>query len=64
MNDELLELSILAYQAYGDSAEWKNYQDKPMPTWEELPKAIQDHWRSAVIRVRSVVLAKAMEEQS
>lgn len=62
MNDEILELAILGYQAYGDSAGWKNYQDKPMPTWDELPEAIKGHWRTAARQMRLKILADTVEK--
>ena len=35
----------IGYDAYGDNADWKNYQGKPMPTWDELPENIKESWR-------------------
>jgi len=38
------------YNLYGESAEWKNYQGLPMPTWNleegkpQLPDNIKKHW--------------------
>jgi hypothetical protein len=49
------ELAKAAYQAYGDSAAWRNYADKPMPTWDELPTVIKVHWQAAVKRVVEVI---------
>ena len=40
------ELAKLLYEAYGASAEWKNYRGDPMPTWDALPENIQRHWRA------------------
>jgi surface antigen len=37
------------YQAYGNAADWKNYQGNPMPQWSELPPNIQTYWRAAAI---------------
>lgn len=37
----------VAYQAYGDSAKWKNFLGDPMPKWDELPQEIKNHWREA-----------------
>ena len=34
------------YNAYGDSAEWKNYFGSDMPKWSVLPEKIKDHWRA------------------
>jgi hypothetical protein len=37
----------IAYQAYGDNAEWKNFMGNAMPKWEDLPEAIRGHWVAA-----------------
>jgi hypothetical protein len=34
----------LAYNVYGDSVGWKNYQGLRMPTWDELPRRIRASW--------------------
>ena len=41
---ERVEMAQVAYQAYGDTAEWKNYRGEPMPTWDELGERIQTCW--------------------
>lgn len=41
------ELAQLAYEAYGKSTEWKNYQGKLMPQYDKLPYAIQQAWEAA-----------------
>lgn len=33
-----------AYTRYGNHAEWKTYNDLPMPTWENLNDAVRGHW--------------------
>lgn len=37
----------IAYEAYGNQVEWKNYLGKPMPNWFELPANIQQAWQAA-----------------
>ena len=37
----------IAYAAYGDIVDYKNYQGLPMPTWNELPEKIRAAWRAA-----------------
>lgn len=37
----------LAYNAYGDFVEWKNYAGLPMPKWEDLPEKIRQAWVAA-----------------
>lgn len=43
-----LEKAQLAYHAYGQSTNFKNYQGLPMPEWEKLPEPIQVAWGEAV----------------
>lgn len=49
MNDT--ELAKVAYQGYGESTGFKNYQGLPMPEWEGLGVKIQTAWVSAVCAV-------------
>lgn len=35
------------YEAYGLSADWKNYQGLPMPSWDQLTEAIRGHWTAS-----------------
>ena len=46
-----MSLEEAAYQAYGESTEWKNFRGDKMPEWEELPESIQKAWRAASIAV-------------
>lgn len=46
-----LGLAKIGYQAYGDKAEWKNYQGLPMPTWEALPENIKSYWVEAATAI-------------
>lgn len=39
-----------AYQAYGDSRDWKAYDGKPMPAFDALPDGIRDAWRASVLK--------------
>jgi hypothetical protein len=48
-------LSQQSYEAYGFSTDFKNYQGNPMPTWEQLPEAIQDAWTASVIRIAKLL---------
>jgi hypothetical protein len=41
----------IGYDAYGEAADWKNYQGKPMPKWEELPENIRRYWRVAAAAI-------------
>ncbi len=49
-DDELYdqtELAKIAYDAYGEAPDHKNYQGLPMPGWDDLGDAIQAAWISA-----------------
>ncbi len=41
------ETAHVAYDAYGDFVEWKNFRGDPMPQWGQLPEKIQGTWRAA-----------------
>lgn len=45
------ELGERAYDAYGSSVDWKNYQGYPMPMWNELSPRIQAAWVTAAAEV-------------
>jgi len=58
-SEQLLQhesLARIGYVAYGEDADWKNYEGKPMPTWEDLPEHIRRKWRAATFRVVQQVL--------
>ena len=42
MDDE--HFGKIAYAAYGQSADFKNYQGLPMPSWDDLPQQIRQSW--------------------
>lgn len=50
----MFALAIVAYRAYGESVEWKNYLGEPMPRWEDLPEHIRQAWKEAAEAVRTV----------
>lgn len=41
-------LAQIAYEAYGDSVDWRNHLGLGMPRWELLPDKIQNAWANAV----------------
>ena len=41
------ELARIAYEAYGDTVGWVNYQGKPMPQFDDLTEIIRDAWAAA-----------------
>lgn len=48
-------LAKQAYDAYGDDAEWKTWDGRPMPTWDDLTTAVRDHWKAAIHSVCSTI---------
>lgn len=40
-------LGEVAYTAYGNAVEWKNFQGGPMPPWHEQVQFIRDAWEAA-----------------
>lgn len=55
MPSPFTDLAKLAYQAYGDRAEWKNFAGDPMPRWDDLGDRIQGCWEAAAEAVYAVV---------
>lgn len=51
-------LGRIGYEAYGDVADWKNYEGKRMPSWDELPEDIRVKWTAAAkaIQTASIVV--------
>lgn len=45
--EQTATLGQLAYERYGDSVGWKNYQGNPMPKWGDLTPSIQQAWIAA-----------------
>lgn len=37
-----------AFNAYGEKANWKTWDDKPMPQWNEVGEEVQSRWLAAV----------------
>lgn len=42
------DLAKVAYHAYGQTTDFKNYQGLPMPEWDNLMDKIRAAWVSAV----------------
>lgn len=34
------------YDAYGDHADWKNFQGNAMPAWKDLTDVVRGHWQA------------------
>lgn len=45
--EDLERLARAAYQAYGETTDFKNYQGLPMPKWEDLTPTIRAAWCAA-----------------
>jgi hypothetical protein len=41
------ELGRIGYEAYGDHAEWKAFDGRPMPRWDDLRPDIKEKWAVA-----------------
>lgn len=37
-------LAQIGYEAYGDDADWKSWDGRPMPRWSELRADIKRKW--------------------
>ena len=48
-------LAQVAYAAYGERTGFKNYQDRPMPSWDQLGETIQEAWIAAALAVQNRV---------
>src|SRR5574343_2108803 len=46
-NDYLLQRAKVAYTAYGQTTDFKNFQGLPMPSWDELTENIREAWVNA-----------------
>lgn len=44
MSEELAKKAYQAYQAYGETTNFKNYLDLPIHDWENLPDTIKKAW--------------------
>lgn len=51
---DVSELAVVAYTAYGQTTDFKNFLGNPMPQWHELPETIQNAWMASV---RAVLVA-------
>ena len=52
MNNELTPLARIAYQAYGETTDFKNFRGEPMPEWDDLPEKIRQAWEAAAAAVQ------------
>lgn len=45
--DSTKSLGQIAFEAYGDFREWKDYRGNPMPQWSEVMQGIREAWQVA-----------------
>lgn len=61
MNDdenELQRLGEIGYRGYADATGGVTWDNRPMPTWGELPPRIRDAWAAAARSIRDAGPAK------
>ena len=56
MTDEQTRLARVAYQAYGQVTDFKNFRGDPMPDWDDLPEHIQQAWIAAADAVKEATV--------
>ncbi len=49
------DLARIAYAAYGQTTDFKNYQGLPMPAYDDLTDKIKSAWEAAVTAVADAV---------
>lgn len=47
-DDYFLPFAEIAFNAYGEKAEWKTWDGKPMPQWDAVGEVVQQRWVAAV----------------
>ena len=45
-------LGQIAFEAYGDNREWKDWRGQPMPQWNEVKEGIREAWEVAAEAVK------------
>ncbi|KKK74084.1 hypothetical protein LCGC14_2887320, partial [marine sediment metagenome] len=50
-NSQSKQCASMAYAAYGEYTDNKNFRGDPMPVWEDLPEKIQEAWQAATIEI-------------
>lgn len=55
------KLAQLAYAAYGNHVNWKNFQGDAMPYFDDLPIRIQGAWQAAAEMVVKYVTREEAE---
>ena len=50
-------LGRVTYEAYAETRHWKNFDGKPLPTWDRLPTSIAFGWLKAAQAVKHAAIA-------
>lgn len=48
----MVELGMIAYNAYGESRGWVVFNGDSMPTWDEQSPELREAWNAAAEAVR------------
>jgi hypothetical protein len=51
----VIELGMIAYEAYGDSRAWKTVGGTDMPTWDDQSEELRQAWRDAANAVAHAI---------
>lgn len=44
----MADYARMAFEAYAEHQDWKNYQGLPIPTWDAVRQDIKDAWEVAI----------------
>ncbi len=56
IEDDQIIMAKLAYAAYGQTTDFKNFLGNPMPAWDELGDKIQGAWVAAANAVNNYLM--------
>lgn len=56
-----LALARSMFDAYGDHADWKAWDGRPMPQWSEVNDAVRSHWVASAQRAASFARPRVEE---
>ncbi len=62
IEDDPLIMAKLAYAAYGQTTDFKNYQGNPMPAFDDLGDTIQAAWIAAANAVNNYLMGPTTDE--
>jgi hypothetical protein len=47
MGDEVSEVAMGMFDAYGEHCGWKTFDGRDMPRWDGINDAVRSHWMAA-----------------